>query len=103
MGIENDGPKFGVTTSLQYTDGKGNSTSKGTAVGASCTVTSIDKQGLVAQGIPASVVDSYGFHWNLGQWQQHLSGAEGNQTPFIGYCITNLFPAEPGHGPGRRH
>ena len=89
-GLKNNGPKFGVTTSLQYTDGKGNSTSKGTAVGASCTVTSIDKQGLVAQGIPASVVDSYGFHWNLGQWQRHLSGAEGNQTPFIGYCITNL-------------
>lgn len=89
-GMKNNGPKFGVTTSLQYTDGKGNSTSKGTAVGASCTVTSIDKQGLVAQGIPASVVDSYGFHWNLGQWQRHLSGAEGNQTPFIGYCITNL-------------
>ena len=77
----------GITFSY---DGKGNSTSKGTAVGASCTVTSIDKQGLVAQGIPASVVDSYGFHWNLGQWQRHLSGAEGNQTPFIGYCITNL-------------
>ena len=89
-GASDNGPKFGVTTSLEYSDGKGNSTSKGTAVGASCTVTSIDKQGLVADGIPASVVDSYGFHWSLGQWEQHLSGADGNQTPFIGYCITNL-------------
>ena len=80
----------GVTTSLQYSDGKGNSTSKGTAVGASCTVTSLDKQSLVAEGIPASVVDAYRFHWTLGQWQRHLSGAENNKTPFIGYSVTNL-------------
>lgn len=80
----------GVTTSLEYSDGKGQSTSKGTAVGASCSVTSIDKQSLVADGIPASVVDSYGFHWKLGQWKRHLSGADGNLTPFIGYSITNL-------------
>ena len=53
----------GVTTSLEYSDGKGNSTSKGTAVGASCTVTSLDKQSLVAEGIPAPVVDAYRFHW----------------------------------------
>ena len=80
----------GVTTSLQYSDGKGNSTSKGTAVGASCTVTSLDKQSLVAEGIPAPVVDAYRFHWTLGQWQRHLSGAENNKTPFIGYSVTNL-------------
>ena len=80
----------GVTTSLQYSDGKGNSTSKGTAVGASCTVTSLDKQSLVAEGIPASVVDAYRFHWTLGQWQRHLSGAANNKTPFIGYSVTNL-------------
>ncbi len=88
-GTENAG-KHGVSTSLQYSDGKGTSTSKGTAVGASCTVTSIDKQSLVAEGIPANVVDSYGFHWTLGQWQRHLSGEDGNKTPFIGYNITNL-------------
>ena len=80
----------GVTTSLQYSDGKGNSTSKGTAVGASCTVTSLDKQSLVAEGIPAPVVDAYRFHWTLGQWQRHLSGAANNKTPFIGYSVTNL-------------
>ena len=80
----------GVTTSLEYSDGKGNSTSKGTAVGASCTVTSLDKQSLVAEGIPAPVVDAYRFHWTLGQWQRHLSGAENNKTPFIGYSVTNL-------------
>ena len=80
----------GVTTSLDYSDGKGNSTSKGTAVGASCTVTSLDKQSLVAEGIPAPVVDAYRFHWTLGQWQRHLSGAENNKTPFIGYSVTNL-------------
>ena len=80
----------GVTTSLQYSDGKGNSTSKGTAVGASCTVTSLDKQSLVAEGVPASVVDAYRFHWTLGQWQRHLSGAANNKTPFIGYSVTNL-------------
>ena len=81
----------GVTTSLQYSDGKGNSTSKGTAVGASCTVTSLDKQSLVAEGIPAPVVDAYRFHWTLGQWQRHLSGAANNKTPFIGYSVTNLY------------
>ena len=80
----------GVTTSLEYSDGKGNSTSKGTAVGASCTVTSLDKQSLVAEGIPAPVVDAYRFHWTLGQWQRHLSGAANNKTPFIGYSVTNL-------------
>ena len=80
----------GVTTSLDYSDGKGNSTSKGTAVGASCTVTSLDKQSLVAEGIPAPVVDAYRFHWTLGQWQRHLSGAANNKTPFIGYSVTNL-------------
>ena len=80
----------GVTTSLEYSDGKGNSTSKGTAVGASCTVTSLDKQSLVAEGIPAPVVDAYRFHWALGQWQRHLSGAANNKTPFIGYSVTNL-------------
>ena len=80
----------GVTTSLEYSDGKGNSTSKGTAVGASCTVTSLDKQNLVAEGIPAPVVDAYRFHWTLGQWQRHLSGAANNKTPFIGYSVTNL-------------
>ena len=80
----------GVTTSLEYSDGKGNSTSKGTAVGASCTVTSLDKQSLVAEGIPAPVVDAYRFHWTLGQWQRHLSGATNNKTPFIGYSVTNL-------------
>ena len=80
----------GVTTNLQYSDGKGNSTSKGTAVGASCTVTSLDKQSLVAEGIPAPVVDAYRFHWTLGQWQRHLSGAANNKTPFIGYSVTNL-------------
>ena len=80
----------GVTTSLEYSDGKGNSTSKGTAVGASCTVTSLDKQSLVAKGIPAPVVDAYRFHWTLGQWQRHLSGAANNKTPFIGYSVTNL-------------
>ena len=80
----------GVTTSLEYSDGKGNSTSKGTAVGASCTVTSLDKQSLVAEGIPAPVVDAYRFHWTLGQWQRHLSGAANNKTPFIGYSATNL-------------
>ena len=80
----------GVTTSLEYSDGKGNSTSKGTAVGASCTVTSLDKQSLVAEGIPALVVDAYRFHWTLGQWQRHLSGAANNKTPFIGYSVTNL-------------
>ena len=80
----------GVTTSLEYSDGKGNSTSKGTAVGASCTVTSLDKQSLVAEGIPAPVVDAYRFHWTLGQWQRHLSGAADNKTPFIGYSVTNL-------------
>ena len=80
----------GVTTSLEYSDGKGNSTSKGTAVGASCTVTSLDKQSLVAEGIPAPVVDAYRFHWTLGQWQRHLSGAVNNKTPFIGYSVTNL-------------
>ena len=80
----------GVTTNLEYSDGKGNSTSKGTAVGASCTVTSLDKQSLVAEGIPAPVVDAYRFHWTLGQWQRHLSGAANNKTPFIGYSVTNL-------------
>ena len=80
----------GVTTSLEYSDGKGNSTSKGTAVGASCTVTSLDKQSLVAEGIPAPVVDAYRFHWTLGQWQRHLSGAANNKTPFIGYSVINL-------------
>ena len=80
----------GVTTSLEYSDGKGNSTSKGTAVGASCTVTSLDKKSLVAEGIPAPVVDAYRFHWTLGQWQRHLSGAANNKTPFIGYSVTNL-------------
>ena len=85
-----DAAMHGVTTSLQYSDGKGNSTSKGTAVGASCTVTSLDKQSLVAEGIPASVVDAYRFHWTLGQWQRHLSGAANNKTPFIGYSVTNL-------------
>ena len=80
----------GVTTSLEYSDGKVNSTSKGTAVGASCTVTSLDKQSLVAEGIPAPVVDAYRFHWTLGQWQRHLSGAANNKTPFIGYSVTNL-------------
>ena len=80
----------GVTTSLEYSDGKGNSTSKGTAVGASCTVTSLDKQSLVAEGIPAPVVDAYRFHWTLGQWQRRLSGAANNKTPFIGYSVTNL-------------
>ena len=80
----------GVTTSLEYSDGKGNSTSKGTAVGASCTVTSLDKQSLVAEGIPTPVVDAYQFHWTLGQWQRHLSGAANNKTPFIGYSVTNL-------------
>ena len=80
----------GVTTSLEYSDGKGNSTSKGTAVGASCTVTSLDKQSLVAEGIPAPVVDAYRFHWALGQWQRHLSGVANNKTPFIGYSVTNL-------------
>ena len=88
-GNENVG-MHGVTTSLQYSDGKGNSTSKGTAVGASCTVTSLDKQSLVAEGIPAPVVDAYRFHWTLGQWQRHLSGAANNKTPFIGYSVTNL-------------
>ena len=85
-----DAAMHGVTTSLEYSDGKGNSTSKGTAVGASCTVTSLDKQSLVAEGIPAPVVDAYRFHWTLGQWQRHLSGAENNKTPFIGYSVTNL-------------
>ena len=80
----------GVTTSLEYSDGKGNSTSKGTAVGASCTVTSLDKQSLVAEGIPAPIVDAYRFHWTLGQWQRHLSGAANSKTPFIGYSVTNL-------------
>ena len=88
-GNENVG-MHGVTTSLEYSDGKGNSTSKGTAVGASCTVTSLDKQSLVAEGIPAPVVDAYRFHWTLGQWQRHLSGAANNKTPFIGYSVTNL-------------
>ena len=88
-GNENVG-MHGVTTSLEYSDGKGNSTSKGTAVGASCTVTSLDKQSLVAEGIPAPVVDAYRFHWTLGQWQRHLSGAAYNKTPFIGYSVTNL-------------
>ena len=88
-GRENVG-MHGVTTSLEYSDGKGNSTSKGTAVGASCTVTSLDKQSLVAEGIPAPVVDAYRFHWTLGQWQRHLSGAANNKTPFIGYSVTNL-------------
>ena len=88
-GNENVG-MYGVTTSLEYSDGKGNSTSKGTAVGASCTVTSLDKQSLVAEGIPAPVVDAYRFHWTLGQWQRHLSGAANNKTPFIGYSVTNL-------------
>ena len=88
-GNENVG-MHGVTTSLEYSDGKGNSTSKGTAVGASCTVTSLDKQSLVAKGIPAPVVDAYRFHWTLGQWQRHLSGAANNKTPFIGYSVTNL-------------
>ncbi len=85
-----DAAMHGVTTSLEYSDGKGNSTSKGTAVGASCTVTSLDKQSLVAEGIPAPVVDAYRFHWTLGQWQRHLSGAANNKTPFIGYSVTNL-------------
>ena len=87
---DEDVAMHGVTTNLEYSDGKGNSTSKGTAVGASCTVTSIDRQSLVADGIPASVVSSYGFHWTLGQWQRHLSGAKGNMTPFIGYSVTNI-------------
>ena len=59
-------------------------------MGASCTVTSLDKQSLVAEGIPAPVVDAYRFHWTLGQWQRHLSGAANNKTPFIGYSVTNL-------------
>ena len=87
---KDDVAMHGVTTSLEYSDGKGNSTSKGTAVGASCTVTSLDKQSLVAEGIPAPVVDAYRFHWTLGQWQRHLSGAANNKTPFIGYSVTNL-------------
>ena len=87
---DEDVAMHGVTTSLEYSDGKGNSTSKGTAVGASCTVTSLDKQSLVAEGIPAPVVDTYRFHWTLGQWQRHLSGAANNKTPFIGYSVTNL-------------
>ena len=87
---DEDVAMHGVTTSLEYSDGKGNSTSKGTAVGASCTVTSLDKQSLVAEGIPAPVVDAYRFHWALGQWQRHLSGAANNKTPFIGYSVTNL-------------
>ena len=87
---DEDVAMHGVTTSLEYSDGKGNSTSKGTAVGASCTVTSLDKQSLVAEGIPAPVVDAYRFHWTLGQWQRHLSGAANNKTPFIGYSVTNL-------------
>lgn len=81
----------GVTTSLQYSDGKGNSTSKGTAVGASCTVTSLDKQSLVAEGIPAPVVDAYRFHWTLGQWQRHLSGAANNKTP-LSATVLPIFP-----------
>ena len=87
---KDDVAMHGVTTSLEYSDGKGNSTSKGTAVGASCTVTSLDKKSLVAEGIPAPVVDAYRFHWTLGQWQRHLSGAANNKTPFIGYSVTNL-------------
>lgn len=37
-----------------------------------------------------AVVDAYRFHWTLGQWQRHLSGAANNKTPFIGYSVTNL-------------
>ena len=37
-----------------------------------------------------TVVDAYRFHWTLGQWQRHLSGAANNKTPFIGYSVTNL-------------
>ncbi len=85
----------GVSTNLEYTHGKGRSVSKGSAVGASCTVTDIDGPGLREEGVPEEIIQSYGFQWTLGQWERHLSGEPGNKTLFIGFNVTNLqSPAE---------
>ena len=89
------GQAHGVSTSLEYSHGKGRATTKGTAIGASCTVTDIDGPGLREEGVPQSVINSYGFNWALGQWTQHLSGEADNKTAFVGFNLTNIKSPAP--------
>lgn len=90
------GPEaFGIGPSgtMDYDEGYGETTTSGTAVGATCTVQDIDGPGLSAKGIPLDVINSFGFDWTLGRWERHLSGDKDNKTPFIGYALSNLTSA----------
>lgn len=87
------GPEFfgvGPSGSIDYNHGYGETTTTGTAVGASCIVQDIDGPGLIAQGVPSSVVNSFGFDWTLGRWERHLSGEPDSKTPFVGYALSNV-------------
>ncbi len=89
------GQAHGVSTSLEYSHGKGRASTTGTAIGASCSVTDIDGPGLMSEGVPQSVINSYGFNWALGQWTQHLSGEPENKTTFVGFNLTNIKSPSP--------
>ncbi|MBR5329233.1 MAG: S-layer homology domain-containing protein [Firmicutes bacterium] len=80
----------GVSGGFNFASGEGESTTTGTAVGATCTVQDIDGPSLVGQGIPQEVVSSYGFDWTLGRWERHLCGYSYETTPFIGYSLSNI-------------
>ncbi len=82
--------KVGFSTNLEYSHGSGEAVTNGTAVGTSCSVTDIDGPGLIASGVPKSVVDSYKFYWTFGQWEDHICGKDGQKTIFVGYGIENI-------------
>lgn len=90
-----DTAKGGFYLELDYSHGKSSYTTKTYSKGASAEVDNIDIAAIQDElGLPENVIRSYGFNWEFGVWDAHLT-TDGKAYPVYGFRVFNLTAPTP--------